>query len=72
MSLSSVSAYANVHTRVRGMIGNLLSDETIARLIACPDLSTLIAKLDETSYATTSEENLLYTSTIHYFAIKGV
>ena len=50
MTLSSVSAYANVHTRVRGMIGNLLSDETIARLSACPDLGTLIAKLDETSY----------------------
>ena len=61
MTLSSVSAYANVHTRVRGMIGNLLSDETIARLSACPDLGTLIAKLDETSYASclaASEETI--------------
>ncbi len=61
MSLSSVTAYANVHARVRGMIGNLLSDETIARLSACPDLSALIAKLDETSYASclaSSEESV--------------
>ena len=50
MNLSSVSAYANVHTRIRGMIGNLLSEETIARLSASPDLSTLITKLDESSY----------------------
>jgi len=61
MILSSVSAYANVHTRVRGMIGNLLGDETITRLSASPDLSTLIAKLEETSYASclaTSEETI--------------
>lgn len=61
MSLSSVSAYANVHTRVRGMISNLLSDATFVRLSACPDLSTLIAKLDETSYASclaSSEESI--------------
>ncbi len=50
MNLSSVSAYANVYTRIRGMIGNLLSEEMIARLSASPDLSTLITKLGESSY----------------------
>jgi len=32
------------------MIGKLLDDQTIARLITSPDLNTLIAKLEETSY----------------------
>ncbi len=50
MIINGVSAYANVTTRVRGMIGNLLGEETFVRLNACPDLSTLLAKLSETSY----------------------
>lgn len=50
MIVSNVSAYANVTTRVRGMIGELLGEEILARLNTCPDLNTLLSKLGETSY----------------------
>lgn len=50
MSSSGVSAYAYVNTRVRGMAGKLLKKDILGKLIASPNLDSMISTLKETDY----------------------